>query len=153
MGRGYQKTILCGNLGADPELRYTQSGKAVCNLRVAVTTGGRDRERTEWFRVVAWEQLAELCDRYLQKGSRVFVEGALQSRTWTDRQGVERTSLELHARECLFLGGTEQAPGAETTRGWRQGSDGSTQDPQGRWRRAGERDVPDEHEDDEEIPF
>jgi single-strand DNA-binding protein len=105
--RGLNRVLLIGNLGRDPELRYTAAGKAVATLSLAVSrvsgTGESRQEETEWFRVVAWERLAETCHEYLKKGSKVFIEGRLQSRKYTDRDGVERTAVEVVASDMLML--------------------------------------------------
>lgn len=120
MARGLNKVQIIGNLGRDPEMRYTPSGSAVTNFTVAVNRmrRGTDNnlvEETEWFRVVAWEKLAETCDRYLRKGSQVYIEGRLQSRKYTDKDGIERTTVEIVANEMLMLGsrGESGEPGAE----------------------------------------
>ncbi len=110
----YQKTIIVGNLGRDPEMRYTPSGTAVTNLNVAVNrkwTGrdGQQQEKTTWFRVAAWDKLAELCNQYLSKGSLVLVEGDVEARAWTTQEGEARASLELNARNVRFLGGRQSA--------------------------------------------
>ncbi len=110
MARGLNKVQIIGNLGADPEMRFTPSGAAVTNFRVAVNRtrrgpDGNNVDETEWFRVVAWEKLAETCNEYLRKGNSVYVEGRLQSRKYTDRDGVERTSVEIVANEMIMLGG------------------------------------------------
>ena len=104
------KAIIVGNLGSDPELRYTNSGQAVANFSVATTdswnskqTGNRE-ERTEWHRIVAWGRLAELCNEYLSKGRSVYVEGRIQTRQWDDRDGNKRYTTEIVAREIQFLG-------------------------------------------------
>lgn len=105
--RGLNKVQIIGNLGRDPEARYTSAGKAVANFTVAVHrttgTGEQRQEETEWFRVVAWERLAETCQQYLEKGARVYIEGRLQSRKYTDKDGVERTTIEIVANEMLML--------------------------------------------------
>ncbi|MDR1726418.1 MAG: single-stranded DNA-binding protein [Acidobacteriota bacterium] len=103
------KVILIGNLGKDPETRYTQSNQAVATFSLATTdnwTGadGNRQERTEWHRVVAWGKLADLCQRYLTKGRQVYVEGRIQSREWTDQGGNKRTTTEINASSILFLG-------------------------------------------------
>ena len=90
MARGINKTILIGNLGQDPEVRYTGNGAAVCKLRLATTEVYKDREgqlveKTEWHSVVAWSRLAEICGQYLRKGSKVYVDGSLQTRSWEGR--------------------------------------------------------------------
>jgi len=104
------KAIVLGNLGRDPEIKYTQSGGAVCSFSVATNErwkdkGGQDQERTEWHRVVAWGKLAELCAEYLAKGRTVYIEGRIQTREWQDKQGEKRYTTEIVAREVQFLGG------------------------------------------------
>ncbi len=108
MARGVNKVILIGNLGQDPELRYTGSGTAVCNMRLATNENYKDRdgnlvEKTEWHNVVAWDRLAEICNEYLRKGSQVYFEGSLQTRSWEDRDGNTRYTTEVKAREMRFL--------------------------------------------------
>lgn len=117
MARGVNKVILIGNLGQDPELRYTGSGTAVCNLRIATNESYKDREgnlvdKTEWHNVVAWDRLAEICNEYLQKGSQVYFEGSLQTRSWEDRDGNTRYTTEVKAREMMFLDGNRDGGGA-----------------------------------------
>ena len=102
------KMNIIGYLGADPELRYTTSGRAVANLRIATTErwtdkAGTAQEHTEWHRVVAWGNLAEVSAKYLKKGSLVSVEGPIRSRKFTDKEGVERYAYEVIASEVLFL--------------------------------------------------
>jgi len=102
------KVILIGNLGGDPEVRYTQDGTPVCNLRVATNERFKNRqgevqERTEWHNVVLWGKLAEIAQRYLRKGDRVYIEGKLQSREWTDREGNTRRTVEIRASEMKML--------------------------------------------------
>ncbi|MGI9174980.1 MAG: single-stranded DNA-binding protein [Rhodothermales bacterium] len=120
MARGINKVILIGNLGQDPELRYTGSGTAVCNLRLATNESYKDSdgnlvEKTEWHSIVAWSRLAEICGEYLKKGSQVYFEGSLQTRQWEDREGNTRYTTEVKAREMMMLSG----------RG--EGSDGSNE--------------------------
>ena len=110
MARGVNKVILIGNLGQDPELRYTGSGTAVCNMRLATTESYKDRdgnqvENTEWHNVVAWARLAEICGEYLKKGSQAYFEGQLQTRQWEDRDGNTRYTTEVKVREMTMLGG------------------------------------------------
>jgi single-strand DNA-binding protein len=108
---GVNKVILIGNLGRDPELRYTQSGQAVVNFTLATTENWNDRssgervERTEWHRVVVWGRAAENCAKYLAKGRTVYVEGRLQTREWEDREGQKRRTTEINAQTVQFLGG------------------------------------------------
>ena len=109
MARGINKVILVGNLGADPETRYTPSNTAVTNLRLATSESWRDRnsgetqERTEWHRVVMFNRLAEIAAEYLRKGSKVYVEGKLQTRKWQDQNGQDRWSTEIVANEMQML--------------------------------------------------
>jgi single-strand DNA-binding protein len=104
------KVILVGNLGRDPELRYTQSGQAVANFTLATTErfsnrDGDRQERTEWHRIVAWGRTAELCAQYLSKGRSVYIEGRLQTREWEDKEGQKRRTTEITAQTVQFLGG------------------------------------------------
>jgi single-strand DNA-binding protein len=103
------KVILIGNLGRDPELRYTQSGQAVANFTLATTERfsnreGERQERTEWHRIVAWGRTAELCAQYLAKGRSVYIEGRLQTREWEDKEGQKRRTTEITAHTVQFLG-------------------------------------------------
>ena len=110
------KVILIGNLGRDPELRYTKDGRAVANFTLATNERWRDRdgnnqERTEWHRIVVWEKQAENCAQYLQKGRSVYVEGRLQTREWEDKEGHKRHTTEIVAQNVTFLGGRGEGPG------------------------------------------
>ncbi|MDY0292404.1 MAG: single-stranded DNA-binding protein [Desulfuromonadaceae bacterium] len=103
------KVILVGNLGKDPELRYTPSGTAVVNFSLATSESFKDRdgnrqERTEWHNIVAWRQLAEICGKYLHKGKQIYVEGKLQTRKWQDKNGVDRYTTEIIADSMQMLG-------------------------------------------------
>ncbi len=102
------KIILIGHLGRDPEMSYTPNGVAVTKFSMAVTRVGKSptgekHEETEWFNVVAWRQLAEICNTYLRKGNKVYIEGRLQTRKYTDRNGVERMSLDVIANDMEML--------------------------------------------------
>ncbi len=106
----YQQVVIVGNLGSDPEMRFTPSGIPVTSFSVAVNrrwtdSNGEQREKTTWFRVTAWRKLAELCNQYLSKGRLVLVEGEVEASAWTDSQGNPRATLELTARNVRFLGG------------------------------------------------
>ena len=106
---GVNKVILVGNLGAAPELRYTASGQAVANLRLATTErwvnkSGERTENTEWHRVVAWGKLAETCGQYLQKGKQVYIEGKIRTRQWQDQTGQKRYTTEIVANNLVMLG-------------------------------------------------
>jgi single-strand DNA-binding protein len=108
MTRGLNKVQIIGNLGADPDLRSLPSGQAVAKFRIAVNRTRRDQqgnpsEETEWFRCVAFDRLAEIAGEYLHKGSRVYVEGRLQTRKYTDREGVERTTIEIVVNDLVLL--------------------------------------------------
>ncbi len=111
MARGVNKVTLIGNLGADPEVRYTNNGSAVANIRLATAESWRDKEtgeqqeRTEWHRVVFFSRLAEIVGEYLKKGSQVYVEGRIQTRKWQDRDGNDRYTTEIVANEMQMLGG------------------------------------------------
>lgn len=110
MARGVNKVILVGNLGADPELKYTASGSPVCKFRVATSEVFKDRdgnkqERTEWHQVTVWGKLAEACAQYLATGRQVYVEGSLRTSSWDDRDGNKRYATGVTAREVQFLGG------------------------------------------------
>ncbi|MBW1681788.1 MAG: single-stranded DNA-binding protein [Deltaproteobacteria bacterium] len=110
---GVNKVILIGNLGADPELRYTAGGTAVANFRIATTEqwtnrDGEKNERTEWHRIVAWGRLGEICGEYLHKGRQVYVEGKLQTRGWEDRDGNKRYTTEIVAQTMQMLGPVEK---------------------------------------------
>ncbi len=118
--RGVNKAILIGNLGADPEMRYTQSGRAVANLRIATSTRWRDREsgeqqeRTEWHRVVLFGKLGEIAGEYLKKGSQVYLEGRIQTRKWQGQDGQDRYTTEIVASEMQMLGGRGDGGGRAT---------------------------------------
>lgn len=108
MGKDLNKVQMTGYLGADPEMRYTATGSAVTSFRVAAGRSWKDKDgtphdETEWFRVVAWDKLGEICNQYLLKGSRVYVEGRLQTRTWTDRDGQARYTSEVIAQDMIML--------------------------------------------------
>ena len=123
MARGINKVILVGNLGADPETRYTASGSAVTNIRLATTESWRDRqsgdrqEKTEWHRVVFFNRLAEVAGEYLRKGSQVYVEGKIQTRKWQDQSGQDRYTTEIVANEMQMLGGRAGAGDAAPAAG------------------------------------
>lgn len=108
MTRGLNKVLIIGRLGRDPEMRYTPSGRPVTTFSVATsrnwtTSEGERRVETEWFNVVAWGSLAEICKQYLTKGQMVYVEGRLQSRHWEDNEGAKHTSVEVVANEMIML--------------------------------------------------
>ncbi len=121
-GSGLNKVLLIGNLGKDPEVRYTPGGQAVANFTIATNESwtdkqGQKQERTEWHRIVAWGKTAELCGEYLSKGRQVYVEGKLQTREWQNKEGQKQYTTEVVANQVLFLSGGERGPG----RGQRSG--------------------------------
>ncbi len=114
MSRGLNKVQIIGHLGKDPEMRYTPSGKPVTTFTVAGSrtcnsADGARHNETEWFTVVAWGTLAEICKQYLVKGQQVYVEGRLQTRRWDDKEGVKHTSVEIVANEMMMLGDRREA--------------------------------------------
>jgi single-strand DNA-binding protein len=117
MARGVNKVILVGNLGRDPEVRYSPNGQAVANVTIATSESWKDKntgekqERTEWHRIVFWGKLAEIAGEYLKKGSQIYVEGRLQTRKWTDKEGHEKYTTEVVANEMQMLG-SRQGQGA-----------------------------------------
>ena len=130
MAGGVNKVILIGNLGADPEVRFTPGGQAVANFRIATSDtwtdkNGQKQERTEWHRIVVWGKLAELCGEYLKKGRQCYVEGRLQTREWTDKENRKNYTTEVVANSVTFLGGRDGAGagmGGGASRGASQGS-------------------------------
>ncbi|MCC6190385.1 MAG: single-stranded DNA-binding protein [Anaerolineales bacterium] len=109
MSRGLNKVMIIGHLGREPEMRYTPSGRPVTSFSVATTRNwnapdGERREETEWFNVVAWGNLAEICKQYLAKGQQVYVEGRLQTRRWEDQEGKKHFATEVVANEMIMLG-------------------------------------------------
>jgi single-strand DNA-binding protein len=132
MARGLNRAQIIGNLGQDPELRYTGSGTAVCNLRVATNESYTDRDgetvqKTEWHTVVAWEGLAEVCAEHLEKGSQVYVEGKMETREWTDRDDNERQKTQIRASEVMFLDASRQQ--VEARQSGKKGSEEETFEP------------------------
>ena len=110
MARDLNKTMLIGRLGRDPEVRYTQDGRAVANFTIATSfdwndkNSGEKREQTEWHRIVAFGKLGEICGQYLSKGKQVFIEGRLQTREWQDKEGNRRFTTEIVATDMQMLG-------------------------------------------------
>ena len=116
MARGLNKVLLIGNLGKDPEMKYTPQGTPITTFSVAVsrrrqTPDGEWKDETEWFRIVAWQKLAEQCNEYLRKGSKVYIEGRLQTREWQDQSGQTRQMVEVVANEMVVLDSRQGAPG------------------------------------------
>ncbi len=126
------KIMVIGNLGTDPEMRYTPNGNAVTNFSMATnrsytTSDGERREETEWFRIVAWNQLAEQVNQYLSKGRRAYVEGRLRSSSWEGQDGQTRFRNEIIANTVLFL---DRAPGAQSQESGLQDEPGGQVDPE-----------------------
>jgi len=143
MSRGVNKVTLIGNLGDEPELRQTQAGTSVCNMSLATNesytdSDGNEVQNTEWHTVVAWGRLGEVCNEYLSKGSQVYFEGSLQTRSWEDDNGNTRYSPEVKAREMMFLDSNRQG----------------TVSPTGQTDQAPQKTQPgDEFEPDDQLPF
>lgn len=119
MSKGINKVIIVGNLGADPETRYTGSGTAITSLRLATSeawkdkTTGEKQERTEWHRVKLFGKLAEIAGEYLKKGRQVYIEGSLRTEKYTDKDGIERYSTDIVASEMQMLGGNQGDGGGQ----------------------------------------
>jgi single-strand DNA-binding protein len=132
---GLNKVMLIGNVGRDPEMRYTANGKAVTTFSLAVNRnlgGGMDgerREETEWFDIVAWDKLAELCSQFLQKGRQTYVEGRLHTRSWEGQDGQKRYRTEVVAQTVLFLGSAGGGGGPKAERYEDAGAPAGTVDP------------------------
>ncbi len=114
MANGLNKAILIGNLGRDPEVRYTPGGLAVANFSMATSETWTNKEgeketRTEWHRIVAWGKLGEICGEYLSKGKQIYIEGRIQTREWEDKEGNKRYTTEIIALQMLMLGSRESA--------------------------------------------
>jgi single-strand DNA-binding protein len=113
------KVILIGNLGRDPEVRFMPNGDAVCNFSIATSDTWKDKSgekqsKTEWHNIVMYRRLAEIAGEYLKKGSSVYLEGSLQTRKWQTKEGQDRTTTEVVAREMTMLGGRDGAPAQES---------------------------------------
>jgi len=156
MARGINKVILVGNLGQDPETRYMPSGKAVSNIRIATSEGWKDKqtgdmqERTEWHSVVLFDKLGEIAAEYLRKGSQVYIEGSLRTRKWQDKEGKDRYTTEIVAREMQMLGARGGAGGGEG-RGERRPAGGS--EDRGSGGGGGPPPPADDGQFDDDIPF
>ena len=150
MARGVNKCIFIGNLGADPETRYTTSGVAVSNIRVAVSEtwkdkkSGEQQERTEWVRAVGFNRLAEIMGEYLQKGSKVYIEGRMQTDKWQDDQGNDRFTTKIIVNDMQMLSGRGDSGGVQS-----QPRQEHAQQPS---REPGSNDAPVDDFDDD-IPF
>jgi len=142
------KVMLIGNLGKDPELRFTPSGRAVARFPIATseawtTQEGQKQERTEWHNVVVWGKQAESCGQYLNKGRQVFIEGSIRSRQYDDKEGQKRYITEVIAQRVQFLGGGARGEGAGGGRGAGGGGGGG----------GGGEDMPAPMPEDDDIPF
>jgi single-strand DNA-binding protein len=118
MSRGLNKVMIIGHLGRDPEMRYTPSGRPVTTFTVATsrtwnTVDGERHSETEWFNIVAWGNLAEICKQYLTKGQQVYIEGRLQTRKWEDKEGNKHFTTEVVATEMMMLGERKEANHAQ----------------------------------------
>ena len=119
---GLNKVMLIGNLGKDPEVRYTPGGQAVANFNIATNESWTDKagakqDRTEWHKIVVWGKTAELCGEYLSKGRQVYIDGRLQTREWNNKEGVKQYTTEIVANQVLFLSGGERGAGRGKTGG------------------------------------
>ena len=156
MARGVNKVILVGNLGKDPEIKYTASGAAIANLTIATTDSWNDKqtgekvEKTEWHRVVAFQRLAEIMGEYLKKGGQVYIEGRLQTRKWQDQSGQDRWTTEVVANDMQMLGGR----GGDAGGGQQQGGGGGgfRNNPQPQQQAASKPATENDFSDDD-IPF
>ena len=116
MASGLNKAILIGNLGRDPEVRYTPSGMAIANFSIATSENwtnkdGQKETRTEWHRIVAFGRLGEICGEYLSKGRQIYIEGRIQTRDWEDKDGIKRYTTEIVANQMIMLGGRDAGDG------------------------------------------
>ena len=154
MARGINKVILIGNLGADPETRYMPSGGAVTNLRLATSENWKDKntgemqERTEWHRVVLFGKLAEIAAEYVRKGSKVYIEGRLQTRKWQDKEGRDTYSTEIVANDMQMLDSRGGGAPAGTSEGG-----GGYSAPRGGGGSAPSQPGPDSGGWDDDVPF
>lgn len=110
MSRGLNKAMIIGNLGGDPEMRYTPSGKPLTKFQLAsnrnwTSAEGEKKTETEWFTIIAWGKLAEICNQYLTKGQQVYIEGRIHTRKWKDESGNSHSTVEITAQEMVMLGG------------------------------------------------
>lgn len=144
MARGLNKVMLIGNLGADPEIRYAASGTAIASLRLATTENRRNREGdreeiTEWHRIVMFGKQAELCKDYLKKGSKIYLEGRIQTRSWDDQSGQKRYTTEIVGNNFLMLDsrGQDTSQGGSSSQGF-----AGNQQP-----------APRDYPDDDDLPF
>jgi single-strand DNA-binding protein len=161
VSRSLNKAILIGNLGSDPEIRTIASGTRVANFSVATSrswTGkdGQQQEKTEWHRIVAWDKLADIAERFLKKGERVYIEGEIEYRSYEDKDGVTKYMTEIRAREMMMLGGRDGGGGGGDFGGGggrerapaRAASGGRAQKDEGKFD-----DFPSIEGDDDDLPF
>ena len=161
MARGVNKVILVGNLGADPETRYSASGSAITSIRIATSEQWKDKqtgenqERTEWHRVKFFGRLAEIAGEYLRKGRQVYIEGSLRTDKYTDKDGIERYSTDIIANEMQMLGGQGEGGGGGAGRGAARGGEerGGSRGPARNVAERPQQRPPDEGFDDDDIPF
>ena len=155
------KVILIGNLGRDPEVRYTPSGAAVCNVTIATSrqwkdkTSGEKQEETEWHRVVFYDRLAEIAGEYLKKGRPVYVEGRLKTRKWQDKEGVDKYTTEIVADQMQLLGSREGMGGGDAEGGGaaRERSAAPAQRPAAGGKPASQKSSTGFDDMDDDIPF
>ena len=153
------KVILIGNLGRDPEVRYTPSGSAVCNLRIATTRtwksrdSGERQEETEWHSVVLYDRQAEVAGEYLKKGRSVYIEGRLKTRKWQDKDGNDRYTTEVVAEEMKMLGGREGMGGGDESGGGYAREERSAPAPKPPARRPASKPATGFDDMDDDIPF
>ena len=151
MARGVNKVTLIGNLGNEPEVRYTPNGNAVANITVATSSAWRDKqsgelqEKTEWHRIVFFNRLAEIVGEYLHKGSKIYIEGSLRTRKWQDKAGVDRYTTEIIANEMQMLD-SKGGPVAETSYSSKSSSNRSAPS-------NAPEDLPSSADFDDDIPF
>ena len=122
MTRGLNKVILIGRLGQEPEMRYTPSGRPLTKFQLATnrswkSADGEKKTETEWFNVIAWGKLAEICNQYLSKGQQVYIEGRLHTRQWQDEEGGNHSSVEVIAKEMLMLNSKSEEQDSESNEG------------------------------------
>ncbi|TAH39804.1 MAG: single-stranded DNA-binding protein [Gammaproteobacteria bacterium] len=157
MARGVNKVILVGNLGGDPEVKYTGGGTAVCTLSVATSESWKDKQtgeqqdRTEWHRVKMFGRLAEIAGEYLKKGRQVYIEGSLRTDKYTDKEGIQRYSTDIIANEMQMLGGGGEGGGSRE--GGQRQERGPTRGPQAVPQRTAAAPLPDDGFGDDDIPF
>lgn len=161
--RGVNKAVILGNVGNDPSIRYMPNGKAVANFTAATSESwkdqqGQQQERVEWHRLVAYDKLAEIIGEYLKKGSKVYVEGRLQTREWQDQQGQKRYTTEIVINEMQMLDGKPQGQAAQPQAQQQRQPPAQQQPQQGGYAQAGSQPMPQHSEppfswDDDAPPF